>query len=452
MISYHLSIDKYLMEKKDDLKSIFQKGKHNLLVSSTGTGKTSLALEIAKESNYTVLLSPTRVIVDQITTTAEQLGLTLVEKAEIDDWAFGELQIKGGGKIWIGTFAAARRRPPKWELCDFIFIDELHFLMDLSIFGAETAAPIWHLISNTHKYPNTTFVSLTASTELIMPTISLFNIKNYIEVFSHQWTVQPEEIIIYPTVKNMTTSEYIMNYIKYSVKNGEKVLCVCKSYQEMEQLEQYIEYMKDEVEIINTYEKIKSEVYWEICFYSKYPKKVSVFIATSWISLGASIYDTSIKHIVTTFPNYSIVHQTLSRIRTGGTKVVVLQLTGVEESIDNSIPTLVKQSETKRNRSFSNPEWFIEEGGEKIFFPLPILSETYQKQQRNLFRNLSDLASYLESNLNARVKIMWEELLQYRNSSLSEADFKTFQKLCLRLNFPVFGARRLKNLFKIRIQ
>ena len=89
---------------------------HLLLAGVTGSGKTTFCLETAKQSKYTILLSPTRVIVDQMLAEARKTNLTILNHDQLGDWAFGELQLNNNSKIWIGTFAALKKAQPDCKL------------------------------------------------------------------------------------------------------------------------------------------------------------------------------------------------------------------------------------------------------------------------------------------------------------------------------------------------
>ena len=123
-------IDQYLSEKKDFITKLLKGGSHSLIVSNTGSGKTHMALNIAQQNRYTILLSPTRVIVDQMIATAKRTDIKVLKQEELGEWAYGEFDLGEQSKIWIGTFAALRKAQPDWGLCDYIFIDEIHFLLD----------------------------------------------------------------------------------------------------------------------------------------------------------------------------------------------------------------------------------------------------------------------------------------------------------------------------------
>lgn len=444
-------IDQYVTEKKDFILALLRGGTHSLLVSNTGSGKTFFCLETAKQSNYTILLSPTRVIVDQMMAEAEKTNLTILKRDQLDEWAYGELQFENQSKIWIGTFAALKKAQPDWSICDFIFIDEIHFLLDLSLFGKETALEVWELTQTIEKYPNTKLVSLTASDELVMPLRRFFKFDKIFMVKSEKWRLRPNKIRIYPTIEGMNNIQYILHYTKNFVKDGEKVLCVVKSYKELRQLRDVVNYLPPDVEIANAQDKKDSETYWEICFNSVYPKKIRVFITTTWISLGASILDPDVKHVICTFPNYSIVHQSLSRIRTGEVNVAVMQLPGftAREKIETSFEDIADQIAPYANNAQLHMDYFTSYKGKWIFFPLPQISQIYQMQQENLFSDLYLLQSTLENNLDCEVEILWEQLLPYRNRSLTRGEYFKLKQFALSLRFPILGDKGFQQALQV---
>lgn len=446
-------IDQYLSEKKDFITKLLKGGSHSLIVSNTGSGKTHMALNIAQQNRYTILLSPTRVIVDQMIATAKRTDIKVLRQEELGEWAYGEFDLGEQSKIWIGTFAALRKAQPDWGLCDYIFIDEIHFLLDLSLFGKETALDVWDLTQTIEKYPNTKLISLTASDELVIPLQRFFKFDKIFIVKSETWRLRPNTIKIYPSARGLNNIHYILHYAKNFVKDGEKILCVVKSYAELRQLRSVISYLPPEVEIANAQDKKDSETYWEICFNSKYPKRVRVFITTTWISLGASILDPDVKHVICTFPNYSIVHQSLSRIRTGEVNVVIMQLPAISDqgNLEIEFEGIANQIAPYANLPQKHPEYFTFYKNKWIFFPLPQISELYQRQQEWLFSDLYYLQATLENNLDCKVEIMWEELLPYRKRTLTKEEFIKLKQLALAIKFPITGDKAFKEALQLTI-
>lgn len=445
-------IDKYVTEKKDFILKLLRGGTHSLLVSNTGSGKTTFCLETARQSRYTILLSPTRVIVDQMLAEAKKQGLVILQEAQLDDWAFGEMKLSEDSNIWIGTFAALRKAQPDWSKCDYIFIDEIHFLLDLSLFGKETALDVWELTQTIEKYPNARLVSLTASDELVLPLQGFFKFDKIFMVKSEQWRLRPNKIRIYPTAQGIGNIQYILHYTKNFVGDNEKVLCVVKSYKELQQLRELVKYLPPDVEIANAQDKKDSETYWEICFNSKYPKRIRVFITTTWISLGASILDPEVRHVICTFPNYSIVHQSLSRIRSGEVNVAVMQLAGPSaDPLEFSFEDVAREIAVYAKKPNVHPEYFTLYKEEWIFFPLPRISEYYQLQQERLFSDLYLLQATLENNLDCEVEIMWEELLAYRKNILTRKEFIALKQRALILRFPFVGDKAIKEALNLTI-
>lgn len=445
-------IDKYLSEKEEFITKLLKGGTHSLILSNTGSGKTQMALNIAKKNNYTILLSPTRVIVDQMIVTAEKNNIKVLKQQELEDWAYGEFGLESGGKIWIGTFASLKKAQPNWDLCEYVFIDEIHFLLDLSLFGKETCLEVWELTQTIENHPNTKLVSLTASDELVLPLQRFFKFDKIFMIKSETWRLKPNTIKIYPSARGVTNVEYILHYAKNFVKDGEKILCVVKSYSELRQLREVIKYLPLDVEIANAQDKHSSETYWEICFTSKYPKRVRMFIATTWISLGASILDQDVKHVICTFPNYSIVHQSLSRIRTGEVNVVIMQLPSKENSNPEvDFETITNQIIPYEKEYKLHPEYFTYYKNKWIFFPLPQISEIYQRQQEWLFSDLYKLQSTLENNLDCKVEIMWEELLPYRKKKMTKSEFNILRQYALGLKFPITGAKAFESALQLTV-
>lgn len=445
-------IDKYVTEKKDFILKLLKPGTHSLLVSNTGSGKTTFCLETAKQSRYTILLSPTRVIVDQMMAEAERSSLQILKQEQLGDWAYGELQLAEDSNIWIGTFAALKKAQPNWSACDYIFIDEIHFLLDLSLFGKETALEVWELTQTIEMYPNTRLVSLTASDELVLPLQGFFKFDKIFMVKSEEWRLRPNKIRIYPTANGMNNIQYILHYAKNFVADNEKILCVVKSYKELNQLREVVKYLPPGVEIANAQDKKDSETYWEICFNSKYPKTIRVFITTTWISLGASILDPEVRHVICTFPNYSIVHQSLSRIRSGEVSVAVMQLTGSSSEVPEiSFENVAAEIAPYAKKPELHPDYFTLYKGHWIFFPLPKISEFYQLQQERLFSDLYLLQATLENNLDCEVEIMWEDLLAYRKNILTKREFHILKQKAMMLKFPFMGDRGIQEALQLTI-
>lgn len=446
-------IEKYLSEKKDFITKLIRGGTHSLIISNTGSGKTHMALNIARENRYTILLSPTRVIVDQMISTAKKTDIKVLRQEELGEWAYGEFDLGDQSKIWIGTFAALKKAQPDWSLCDYIFIDEIHFLLDLSLFGKETALEVWELTQTIEKYPDTKLISLTASDELVLPLQGFFKFDKIFMIKSETWRLRPNTIKIYPSTKGLNNIHYILHYAKNYVKDGEKILCVVKSYAELRQLRSVISYLPPEVEIANAQDKKDSETYWEICFNSKYPKRVRVFITTTWISLGASILDPEVKHVICTFPNYSIVHQSLSRIRTGEVNVVIMQLpsTGEQEQLEIEFSEVASQIAPYAKSPTRYPEYFTTYNNKWVFFPLPQISLLYQRQQEWLFSDLYYLQATLENNLDCKVDIEWEELLPYRRNILTQEEFIKLKQFALSIKFPLTGDKAFREALQLTI-
>ena len=446
-------IERYLSEKQDFITKLIRGGTHSLIISNTGSGKTHMALNIARENRYTILLSPTRVIVDQMIATAKETDIKVLREEELGEWAYGEFDLGNQSKIWIGTFAALKKAQPDWSLCDYIFIDEIHFLLDLSLFGKETALEVWELTQTIENYPDTKLVSLTASDELVLPLQGFFKFDKIFMVKSETWRLRPNTIKIYPSATGLNNIHYILHYAKNYVKDGEKILCVVKSYAELRQLRSVISYLPPEVEIANAQDKKDSETYWEICFNSRYPKMVRVFITTTWISLGASILDPDVKHVICTFPNYSIVHQSLSRIRTGEVNVVIMQLPSIggQEQLEIEFSEVASQVAPYAKSPTKYPEYFTSYKGKWIFFPLPQISLLYQRQQEWLFSDLYYLQATLENNLDCKVDIEWEELLPYRKNILTRKEFIELRQFALSIKFPMTGEKAFKEALQLTI-
>lgn len=446
-------IEKYLSEKQDFITKLIKGGTHSLIISNTGSGKTHMALNIARQNRYTILLSPTRVIVDQMIATAKRTEIKILEQEELGEWAYGEFDLGDQSRIWIGTFAALKKAQPDWGLCDYIFIDEIHFLLDLSLFGKETALEVWNLTQTIEKYPNTKLISLTASDELVLPLQNFFKFSKIFIIKSETWRLRPNTIKIYPSTRGLNNIHYILHYAKNYVKDGEKILCVVKSYAELRQLRSVISYLPPEVEIANAQDKKNSETYWEICFNSKYPKRVRVFITTTWISLGASILDSDVKHVICTFPNYSIVHQSLSRIRTGEVNVVIMQLpsTGEDEQLNIEFSQVANQIAPYSKSLTEYPDYFTLYKNKWVFFPLPQISLLYQRQQEWLFSDLYYLQATLENNLDCKVGIEWEELLPYRKNILTRKEFIKLKQLALSIKFPLTGDKAFRDALQLTI-
>ena len=207
------------------------------------------------------------------------------------------------------------------------------------------------------------------------------------------------------------------------------------------------------MEIANAQDKKNSETYWEICFNSKYPKRVRVFITTTWISLGASILDSDVKHVICTFPNYSIVHQSLSRIRTGEVNVVIMQLpsTGEDEQLNIEFSQVANQIAPYSKSLTEYPDYFTLYKNKWVFFPLPQISLLYQRQQEWLFSDLYYLQATLENNLDCKVDIEWEELLPYRKNILTRKEFIKLKQLALSIKFPLTGDKAFRDALQLTI-
>jgi len=442
-------IDKYIGEKSDFLIPLLKKGSHNLICANTGTGKSTFAIELAKKSKNTILLSPTTVIVDQFIAKAKEEGLNVVDKTQIEEWAFGEVEINGA-KIWIGTFSALKYKQPNWGAADYVFFDEIHFLLDLSIFGKETALEVWNIIQKTSKYPNTAFVSLTANDELVLPLSGIFNFNKIFIVKSERWRLTPNKIIIYPTVAGMNNVDFILHYCANYVKPSEKVLCVVKSYKELDQIREQVGKLPNKVEVISAKDKKTSETYWSICLEGSIPTEIRLVVATTWISLGASILDDNVRHVISTFPNFSLTKQILSRIRTGSVNVAIMQLLKAKEhevGLEfNNLQDLLMKSKTSKDL-FS--EVFVVYNDERIWFPLPIISKIYQTEQEQIFCNLAKLKSHMAENLDCRVEVMWEPLLALRDQCLSEVQITRAFELGKRLHFPANTIPQFKKALRL---
>lgn len=445
-------IEKYLSEKKDFIIPLIKHGTHNLIVANTGSGKTTFALELAKENKYTILLSPLRIIVDQMLAEAQRQNLEIIGKEKIDEWETFEIQ-QGDSRIYIGTFSSVRKHPPNWAVADYVFLDEVHFLLDLSVFGEQTALPIWNLIHSMDKYPNLKLISLTASDELILPLQRLFNFSKIFLAKSDQWRLKPNKIRVYPTIQGMNNTDYILHYCKHFVKDGEKILCIVKSYSELNRLKELIQYLPNDVEIANAQEKSNTATYWEICLKSQFPKTIRMFIATTWISLGASILDETVKHVICTFPNYSIVYQSLSRIRNGGVQIAVMQLKDSPMEGD----FLPKSSDFEKE--LANREKFLTTAsdlyalynGKRVYFPLPAVSKMYQIQQEYIFSDLGILQSHLEDNLDCNVEILWTPLFQFLDKTINKQQLKLIENYAVALNFPFTKGKGLLNALRLNL-
>lgn len=442
-------IDKYLSEKNDFLVPLLKRGSHNLICANTGVGKTTWAMNLAKTVKNTILLSPTTVIVDQFIQNAKEQGLSVVDKNQIEDWAFGEIEIEGS-RIWIGTFSALKHKQPNWDAADYVFFDEIHFLLDLSVFGKETALEVWDIIQKTHKYPNTIFISLTANDELVLPLSGIFNFHKIFIIKSEKWRLAPNKIIIYPTVSGMNNTDFILHYCANYVSPSEKVLCVVKSYKELDQIKEQVSKLPNKVEVISAKDKKTSETYWSICLEGSIPTEIRLVVATTWISLGASILDDSVKHVISTFPNFSLTKQILSRIRTGSVNVAIMQLLNPkvhEAGLEfNNLQDLLMKSKTSRDL-FS--EVFVTKGENRIWFPLPIISKIYQTEQEQMFADLERLKTHMAENLDCKVEVMWEPLLRLRDQCLTQAQIEQAFKLAKRLHFPVNTLVQFKRALRI---
>lgn len=435
-----------------------EKGEHSLLIANTGAGKTTFALNIAKYNKFTVLLSPTRVVVDQFIENAKQMNLKLVKsQSMVDDWAFGEWEMETG-KIWVGTFAALKYGNPNWESVDAVIIDELHFLLDMSLFAESTALEVWGLITNFEKFPNTKFISMTASEELVVPFKDIFDFNKIIYIKTTSWLCQPENFYIYPSMAGKSNIEYLLHYCKYYVRNNEKILAIMKNYKELNELRELIKQLPSEVEIVNAEQKKTSESYLEIIISQTLPKKIRMLVATTWISLGASIYDEDLKHLICTFPNISIVHQSLSRVRSGGVNVAIMQspistfhkeqLIGRDQQAEYE--TLLKNLLQAKKEPNPFSTLYTTYKGEQIFFPLKAISEYHKTNQQILFYQLDKLEEYVNVNLNCNSTILWKELLQFTDMELNKQQIEQLYKIAQSANFPVNTLKQFEKTLRLK--
>ena len=456
-----VKVDKYVSEKGEYLQDNLIQGNNNLLVSKTGSGKTHWCLSVAEKAEYTVLISPTRIIVDQMVTQAQRSGLRLVRQSDAQDWAFGEMS--GTGKIWIGTFAALSREAPDWDKVDYLFIDEVHYLLDLSLFGKDSAIPVWQVLQDIERYPQMTTVALTASEELVLPLSNLFQFKKGFFIQPDEWSLKPENIFIYPTLRGINNIELIMHYIKTNVKSGEQVLFVARSYKELEQIKALAKHLPGKLEVATAQNKEKIRSYESIVRHSKLPDDITILATTSWISLGASIYG-NVKHVISTFPNYSTVYQALSRVRSGGVNLVVFQnryrsnsvdgfeLTNFQEVGDEIIKAYNEYShkDSHLNALLFGDNW-VKYKGELVFFPLPTLAQAYHDDQKELFKDLNALSDYLEKGLGKKPSIVWEELLNLRERTLTKQQFAIVKRIAQKNRFIYTSDTAIKRALRVEV-
>lgn len=444
-------IENYLSEKEELFKTLFIKGGHNLICANTGLGKTSLALNIAQKTEYSILLSPTRVIVDQMIASAKKKGLEVVEATDVDTWSFGEIDY-GTSKIWIGTFSALMHVQPNWNAAKYVFLDEIHFLLDLSLFGKETALEVWNLIQNVDQYPETTFVSLTANEELVMPLHEILNLDKIFLAKTEKWRLSPNKLVIYPTFNGMNNIDFILHYCANNVRSNEKVLCVVKSYNELDRIREAASRLPNKMEVISAKDKKTSETYWSICLYGEYPAEIRLVVATTWISLGASILDPDVRHVISTFPNYSLTKQILSRVRKGSVNVAIMQLRTSKRRFSGNAGKLYRLAiDSQKDSSFFS-EVYTEYKGERIWFPLPVISETYQEEQELLFTDLYKLKKYMQKNLDCQVNIMWEALLPLTDKTIKASQLPRLVQLADSQQFPVRTQKQLISALRLTVE
>jgi hypothetical protein len=389
--------------------------------------------------------------VDQFIEQAKREDLDVISADEVDEWAFGEIDF-GTSKIWIGTFSALMHRKPNWAAADYVFLDEIHFLLDLSLFGKETALEVWNLIQNVDQYPDTTFISLTANDELVLPLHEILNLHKIFVIKTEKWRLSPNQLIIYPTFNGMNNIDFILHYCANYVQPSEKVLCVVKSYRELDKLKELAARLPNKLEVISAQDKKTSETYWSICLHGEYPAEIRLVVATTWISLGASILDEDVRHVISTFPNYSLTKQILSRVRKGSVNVAIMQLRESHRRHENdgNYDKLYRLAMDSRYDSAYFSEVYTNYEGKRIWFPLPVISETYQQEQEDLFTDLNKLKEHMEENLDCEVKIMWEPLLKLTDKEIPRQQIPALKQLADSQQFPARTEKQLEKALRLQ--
>lgn len=337
-LQLRLKEDEYLSKKTDwILKNLGTKG-INLIDCPTGGGKTTFAIEsIINSKKVSIFLAPLCSIVDQVRKDLSDRDEVLI----IDDigllnkqMAFGfKGQLDSGEEVlfsigdnqspvYVGTYASFVRHFHEidFNLVEYIFIDEIHQILEMSDFARDTIVPFWEFIRYIGTKNNIKRVGLTAETDLILQFKTFWNIDTLIKVNIDSWRLMPKEIYVYGN--DFSVERAIEDYLSNYVEKNDKMLFLTRFKKQNEKLPKILNLRRD-IETISSRNKLTSRAYESIVKAQQFPDGVNTVLGTSLIQTGVNIKDSEVKHVVCLFQNLHIAKQVMSRIRTGNVNLVI---------------------------------------------------------------------------------------------------------------------------------
>ena len=199
-----IKVNKYVSEV-DNLEQQFQTG-FNLLVSSTGSGKSKFALDLA-DKYPTGVLAPYVCIVKQLANDTLTIKKGMKERQAVST-----------DKSVVATFKSAVRLLEQSQM-EYLVIDELHTLVNYASFTKGMISNMWNVVLKLQKkFPKLKIICLTATPHFV----KMFNFNFQTELFikPKQILSKPEQIIVVNSTKDLLATEQNYIYLYPSKKMG----------------------------------------------------------------------------------------------------------------------------------------------------------------------------------------------------------------------------------------
>lgn len=279
-------IDKYLSEL--DIENILEPNCVNLIISSTGSGKTRALLDLAGRNKTVAFVAPFVSITSQL---AEQYDNLEKVKGMV---ALGEQAITADGRV-----CSFHSIPRLLELknIDILVIDEIHYLPNYAGFTRGMLTTFWAtLMELKNKHPEMKIVALTATPQFIR----LYTPFDFNEIFISPTQVlsKPAKIEVKSTFRNDIDRYSSYLFLYDSKKNGAAKARNFNGH------------------FISSDNKETSPAYYDILQGRLPADKPRIFTSTV-LSTGISITD-PVDYVYTHWLSLSDIVQTAARPRQGG--------------------------------------------------------------------------------------------------------------------------------------
>lgn len=290
-----LKVDTYVSEKENEIMDLLEKGKMNLLVAPTGSGKTKFFLNMATNKKIG-FLSP-------FTSVNEQVSSELGDLATIQTGVKETDMVRFDNKSTITTFHSANKLLEMPQI-DFLIIDEIHQLINYTGYTRGMIKQFGITLDKLmQKHPEMIVVALTGTPQFITQySLWEFNeiiIKTKINMLDKIGTIQ-----IQSSIAKYLKEDKKMLFLYSSKKQGEK---------------QATNYNAD---FICSQNKELNDSYYEITSKGKFLSNKQKVFTSTLLATGVSITD-DLEYLITSWSDIVDIIQFISRVRTKVDKAII---------------------------------------------------------------------------------------------------------------------------------